>query len=180
MGQHLQHIQGFFGDKRGAALTEFALVLPILVVMMSFIGEFSRAVYQYHVAEKGVKSAARYLARVPDVTVCASSSFDSYKSDAIALAQKGSFDAGDPFVLNNWTSAADVQVVVTCIANPIDPNTNLSPFYGPEQIPVITVSTTFDFNDLGMLNVIKLLRPGNQDRGAIEISASHREIYVGD
>lgn len=180
MGRFLEHITRFLTDRRGAALTEFALVLPVLVVVMGFIGEFSRAVYQYHVAEKGVKSAARYLARVPDVTSCATSSFDSYKTNAITMAQRGSFDMSDPFVLNNWTTASDVQVSVTCISNPVDPVTKQSPYYGPELIPVITVSTSFEFNDLGMLNIIKLLKSDSQDRGAIEISASHREVYVGD
>lgn len=173
-------IRPFSADARGAALVEFSLVLPILVVLMALIGDFSRAVYQYHVAEKGVKSAARYLARVPDVTTCASSSFDAYKSNAVALAQKGSFNSTDPFVLNNWNSPSDIQVSVTCVANPVDVNTQQTEYLGPVEIPIITVTTSFQFNDLGMLNIISLLKSDHLDRGKIEISASHREIYVGD
>lgn len=146
---------------------------------MGFIGEFSRAIYQYHVAEKGVKSAARYLARIPDVTSCTASAFDSYKSNAVQLAQRGSFNSSEP-VLSNWDDASEVKVDVTCIANPVDTTTQQSQFYGPTQIPIITVSTSFEFNDLGMLNIIKALRSNSQDRGKIEISASHSEAYVGD
>ena len=167
-------------DDSGAALLEFSLLLPVLVVMMAFIGDISRAVYQFHVAEKGVKSAARYLARVPDVTVCAASSFDTFSSNAANMAQRGSFNAQDDFKLSNWQNAADLTISVVCEANAIDAVTNTRPFIGPDQIPVITVSTSFAFDDVGMLNLIKLIDGTQSDNSGITIAASHSEVYVGD
>lgn len=170
----------FYREKSGSALVEFSLVLPLLVVVMAFIGDFSRAIYQYHVAEKGVKAAARYLARVPNVTVCAASSFDAFSGKAKALAQRGSFNVADDLVLSNWANASEVTVSVACQANAPDAVTNVKPFHGPDQIPIITVSASFTFNDAGFLNVIKILNPSYQDRGTITIAAAHEEVYVGD
>jgi len=118
--------------------------------------------------------------RVPDITTCTSSAFDSFKSNATSLAQRGSFDANEPHVLNNWTSAADLDISVSCISNPVDTNTQQSEYFGPAEIPIITVSTSFEFDDLGMLNIVRLLNPGHEDRAKISITAEHKEVYVGD
>lgn len=45
----------------GAALVEFALVLPMLLVMICITTEFGRAYYQYDTIAKSVREAARYL-----------------------------------------------------------------------------------------------------------------------
>lgn len=45
----------------GVALVEFALVLPLLLVMTFIVTEFGRAIYQYHLLTKSVRDAARYL-----------------------------------------------------------------------------------------------------------------------
>lgn len=175
-----QKFPRFREEIKGSALVELSLALPLLVVFVGFIGEFSRVVYQYHIADKGVKSAARYLARVPDVSTCSAASFDGFKTNAVNMAQRGSFNAGEPLVLSNWNDAGDIQISVSCVANPVDPNTQQTPYFGPPEIPVITVSTSFQFNDIGLLNVIKVLNADHEDRGTISISASHKEVYVGD
>lgn len=50
----------------GTSLVELALVLPMVILLVGGVFELSRAVYQFQIADKGVKSAARYLARIPD------------------------------------------------------------------------------------------------------------------
>ena len=47
--------------ERGVALTEFALTLPMLLMIMLPILEFGRAYYQYNTIAKSVRQAARYL-----------------------------------------------------------------------------------------------------------------------
>lgn len=47
--------------QRGAALVEFALILPLLLVMVLVVTECGRAIYQYNVLAKTVRDAARYL-----------------------------------------------------------------------------------------------------------------------
>ncbi|MBT2333886.1 pilus assembly protein [Variovorax paradoxus] len=45
----------------GAALVEFALILPLLLILTFITTEFSRALYQYNTLAKSVRDAARYL-----------------------------------------------------------------------------------------------------------------------
>jgi Flp pilus assembly protein TadG len=47
--------------QKGVALVEFALVLPLLLLMTFVVTEYSRALYQYNVLTKSVRDAARYL-----------------------------------------------------------------------------------------------------------------------
>jgi hypothetical protein len=47
--------------QNGAALVEFALVLPLLLILTFITTEFSRALYQYNTLTKSVRDAARYL-----------------------------------------------------------------------------------------------------------------------
>jgi Flp pilus assembly protein TadG len=47
--------------QRGVAIVEFALILPLLLVMTFIVTEFGRALYQYNTIAKSVRDAARYL-----------------------------------------------------------------------------------------------------------------------
>jgi Flp pilus assembly protein TadG len=47
--------------QRGVAIVEFALVMPILLLMTFFTTEIGRAVWQYNTLTKSVRDAARYL-----------------------------------------------------------------------------------------------------------------------
>ena len=46
---------------RGVSLIEFALVLPMLLLLTFITTEFGRALYQYNTITKSVRDAARYL-----------------------------------------------------------------------------------------------------------------------
>lgn len=45
----------------GTAIVEFALILPLLLILVFITTEFSRALYQYNTLAKSVRDAARYL-----------------------------------------------------------------------------------------------------------------------
>ncbi|WBY02603.1 pilus assembly protein [Ramlibacter tataouinensis] len=45
----------------GVAIIEFALVVPVLVLLSMLAVEFGRAMYQYDALTKSVRDAARYL-----------------------------------------------------------------------------------------------------------------------
>ena len=47
---------------RGAATVEFAIVGPVLVLMLLMVGELGRAFYQYNTLTKAVREGARYAA----------------------------------------------------------------------------------------------------------------------
>jgi len=45
----------------GVAIVEFALILPLLLLLTMITTEFGRAIYQYNAIVKSVRGAARYL-----------------------------------------------------------------------------------------------------------------------
>lgn len=45
----------------GAALVEFALILPLLLILTLITTDFGRAMYQYNILTKSVGDAVRYL-----------------------------------------------------------------------------------------------------------------------
>ena len=45
----------------GVAIVEFALILPLLLLLTMITTEFSRAIHQYNTIVKSVRAAARYL-----------------------------------------------------------------------------------------------------------------------
>lgn len=48
-------------DQRGVAIIEFALIVPLLILLSAIAIEYGRAVYQYNTLTKSVRDAARYL-----------------------------------------------------------------------------------------------------------------------
>jgi Flp pilus assembly protein TadG len=47
--------------QRGTAIVEFALVLPLLLLLSMITTEFGRAIYQYNTIVKSLRDATRYL-----------------------------------------------------------------------------------------------------------------------
>lgn len=45
----------------GVALVEFALILPLLLILTFVTTEYSRALFQYNILTKSVRDSARYL-----------------------------------------------------------------------------------------------------------------------
>jgi Flp pilus assembly protein TadG len=67
-----------YRDTRGQSLVEFALVLPMLLVVMLMITEFGRALFQYNVLAQAARAGARHAAMLGQPAVVA---------DAVAQAQ---------------------------------------------------------------------------------------------
>lgn len=47
--------------QRGVALVEFALILPLLIILSAITTEYGRALYEYNIVTKSVRDASRYL-----------------------------------------------------------------------------------------------------------------------
>lgn len=47
--------------QQGLAIVEFAMVLPLLLILLLATAEFGRALYQYNTLTKAARDAARYL-----------------------------------------------------------------------------------------------------------------------
>ena len=59
-----------FRDDSGAALVEFAILLPMLLLVFAMIIEGGRLMWSYQSVNAGVRDAARYLARVAPANIC--------------------------------------------------------------------------------------------------------------
>ena len=51
------------GKSRGAVVVEFAVVLPLLLILALSIGEFGRALYQYNALAKSARDAVRFISQ---------------------------------------------------------------------------------------------------------------------
>lgn len=70
MARVIQHIRRFARDTRAAALVEFAVLLPVLVLMFGITIEGGRMFWAFQAANSGVRDAARYLARTTPRSIC--------------------------------------------------------------------------------------------------------------
>lgn len=61
----------FRKDDDGAALVEFALLLPSLLLFLALTVEGGRTFWSYQTTVSGVRDAARYLSRVAPANICA-------------------------------------------------------------------------------------------------------------
>lgn len=153
----------FCKDRKGAAVIEFALVAPLLIFLMCGMAEFANAMRQYHVMEKGVRDAGRYLARVP-MTGCAVGANATTAARNLAVTGRVS---GGTALLPNWDNVNSVAVsVAQCVDN------SASTYRGHAQVPVIQVRATAPYADLGLLTIIGV--------GAITLEATHQQLWIGE
>jgi hypothetical protein len=133
----------FGRSDRGNAAAEFALCIPLLIIIMVAIIELGRGLHDFHVVSETVRDAARYLSRSPidctaagpatgctncgaggDCGVCdfvdAGGVLDGSRiPDAIAIAMTGDLDSapGAQNLLGYWTDTNTVTVQICRINN---------------------------------------------------------------
>ena len=148
-------------DRQGAALVEFTVVLPFLLVLGFGVFEFGNLLYGYHLINTGIEDAARYLSRVDDPNAKA--------AQAKELAVYGQIGGSSKRVA--WWNVGDITVAVTPIANPVDPGTGTRTYRGPDPIQVVRVSTTATYPGLGFLSLLGL-------GSSISVSAFHEQRVI--
>jgi Flp pilus assembly protein TadG len=157
---------------RGAALAEFALVLPLLVVLLGAVIEITRGVYQYHVVAKGVQDAARFLSRreevVEDGNCPPGGNWSTAEALARNLALTGS-TSGSDYTMAHWNDPNTITVTVNCTSG----STMVSPLASGAgaTIPIVEVTARVPFNDIGLLGFLGI--------EPLTISATHSEMGVG-
>lgn len=156
----------------GSALAEFALVLPLLALLLTVGVEVSRIVYHYHIATKGVQDAARYLSRSEAVNtgdLCGTPNADwtNAVSAAKNLALYGNVAGSGSLILSSWNTTGSITVTLDCQTNAA----LVSPLGAGAQIPVINVSTSFAYDSLGLLGFL--------NASGFTIQATHKEMGIG-
>jgi Flp pilus assembly pilin Flp len=165
--------RGFWREQGGAALVEFTLVLPLLLLFAAGVTELGYAMHQQHVAQKAVRDAARYAARYPfalkSCPLATQPEWAAMVTDTAFVALHGKLNTGSSLLMPNWSGAraADVVVSETCFPA----GTLISPAGGGNDIPVIKVSASVQFTGVGFLSVMGL--------SGFDIKAEHSEMWAG-
>lgn len=160
----------FRSDENGASMVEFTLLAPILIALGFGAGEFGRAIHDYHAVNKGVRDAARFLARVP--VTCppggGAGSIDDANDVTRAknLAMTG-YAGGGSSIISYWTDPSTVTVSVDCYDN------SAGTFRKYSEIPRISVSVALPYQDMGFLSLLGV-------SGTITMQIGHQEIHIGE
>jgi hypothetical protein len=131
----------------GAALLETAIVFPLVLTLMFGVLDIARAIQDYHTADKSMRSAARYLARVPADATCGWG-----WTNARNLAVYGTIDppANPEPLISNWTvGTLSLERDPACAAAAGDPMTVAITAIVPIPTPLISaigMSSTIDVN----------------------------------
>ena len=155
-------------DSEASALVEGAVIVPLLIVLLLGVYEFSWFFYQQHVISSGLRDAARYLARSHDSCGSGPANWAAAEESAKNLAVSGSITGGLSRV-KGWT-----PVMVTLRCHQIDnlpPASGLAAYRGGSVVYVITASTQFIEPSLGFFGLLGLPLP--------IISVAHSERVIG-
>jgi len=147
---------------------EGAVIVPLLIVLLLGVYEFSWFFYQQHVISSGLRDAARYLARSHDSCGSGPANWAAVEESAKNLPVRGSIPDGFSRV-KGWT-----PVMVTLRCHQIDnlpPASGLAAYRGGSVVYVITASTQFIEPALGFFGLLGLPLP--------VISVAHSERVIG-
>ena len=166
--------RAWWNDCRGAAIVEFTVAAPLLVALGIGVGEFGRALQHHHVVNKAMRDAGRFLARVPvDCSGGAGStgsiSLAGEVTKAKNLAMNGEITGGSARI-SYWTDPNTIAVAIDCTNRG---TTLRSTFPGdPDVLPVIQVTATVPYQDLGFLSALGL--------GGITFTVRHQQVHIGE
>jgi|GEM_PF-6054512 len=87
-------------DRRGTSTVEFVIGLPLLLLAMVFVFEFSTLFWAHHIAVNDVRSAVRFLSRAPLA--------EPYLTAARNIAKTG--DPADSIGDYDWMAGITVDI----------------------------------------------------------------------
>ena len=155
-------------------MVELSVIMPVLFILALGTFEFGRALQHHHVIGKGVRDAARFLARVP--ATCPggangqglgtiTNATDITRAQNLALT---GVTSGGTTVIDYWNSLATVAVDVDCRN---DAGGTYRPATATLSIPKIRVTATVPYQDLGFLAILGLATP--------TFVVEHEQMHIG-
>jgi Flp pilus assembly protein TadG len=159
MKRLLQTLRRFFYDTEGSALVEMTIILPVIVPLMVGGVELGRVFSDYTTADKSMREAARYLARVPEAGVCTANPWGLAR--AKDLAMYGSLNPGqDPQpLITDWTDPNTITLTAPACGS-----------FGPQAVLRLSAQVPF--------NVTMLSAIGFPDSFTLDVR--HEERHVGE
>ena len=136
-------IKHFINDCDGVALVEFAILLPMLLLVFAIMIEGSRLMWSYQSTISAVRDATRYLARIAPVDICSSGgSVAGYSGDLMTIITKN-IDGDTVFPAG--ITVASVVPTLTCIPGAFRVN--------PAPVVQVTATITVTFIFGGVFNL---------------------------
>ena len=175
--RHIRMMNALRKARSGASMVEFALCLPIFVLLLLGVAEVGRAILHYHIINKGLRDSTRYLGRVPvtcPAVGTAAGSVDNAANAATAtnLAMTGSLNGGSNLI-DYWTDPATITIEVDCLDNSAAANLcGVEACAGNPILAVVRMRADVVYQDLGFLSVFGL--------GQLTFNADHEEVSIPD
>lgn len=140
----------FHKDERGAAATEFALVLPMMLILVFSIYEAGRVFQAYNIVQSSARDAARYGARLGITCSGSTASFDDAGSMTAVqnLARTGAIDGTAAPLLPGWSDNTSVTISLGCVSKTSGSTTFAGRYEGETAIPTVKVTAAAPY---GML-----------------------------
>jgi Flp pilus assembly protein TadG len=107
----------FIRDTRGQSLVEFALILPMMLVVMFMVTEFGRALYTYNVLATAARAAARAAVVSGSTTAVSNGTFVANDLLTKARLNTGSTVA---IAIDNNYNGSGVKVVTATVTRPFN------------------------------------------------------------
>ena len=115
VSKHIKRLaHRFLKNDSGAALVEFTILLPMLLLVFAVIIEGGRLMWSYQTVNAGVRDATRYLARVAPADICTSGGSVAGYTTALETIVRESVD-GDSLFPSGIT-VTSVTPTLSCVA----------------------------------------------------------------
>ena len=152
--------KNYIDDRRGTSTVEFVVGMPLLLLAMVFVFEFSSMFWAHHIAVNNVRSAVRFLSRAPLQ--------EPYLSDAQNIAKTG--NPNDSTGYYDWMAGVVVDI------NETYDTFSAADFRTSGQIIRIEAQVPFALNTFSMLNVFSGGSLGN----SLTMSIVEEARFIGE
>lgn len=158
-------LPAWMASQRGSAAVEFALILPLLSVLLFGFFEAGRMFYTFNIASSAARDAARFGARLP--MTCAGFSAAGDEARVKTLAATGDASSGAAALIKGLT-ITNITVTYGCVAN--SASTYSGVYEDVLSVPTVTVTINAPFR-----TIFQTLLPGLSVNG---MSVSHSETWT--
>ena len=142
-------------DDRGVSAVEFALMLPVFLLVTAGMIDLGRALYQTNTIEKGLRAGAMYAARNDyPLTI-------GQKTEAENIVKKGNPTGSGTYLVDGWSDPASLNIFTT---TEVVDGTPLPVYHFVSAVP-------FDPLLPGLLSALHL--------DQITIRLTHEQAYIG-
>lgn len=139
-------LRKFSRNQDGAALVEFAIILPMMLIIFTVIVEGSRMMISYQAAISGVRDATRYLSRVVASDVCTTGApITGYTTKIQTIV--GQSATGNS-VFPSYITINSVTPTYSCVAGTYR--------ISPAPIAQVTANISIDFPFAGLFTLVGL------------------------